>query len=69
MDQPEPSSLKWGGADGFLYFFYRDHNKIRSIDGKLLKDFSSLETLDLNNNDISEIRTPSFPTGLHIKYL
>lgn len=54
---------------GSCIFFYRDHNKIRSIDGKLLKDFSSLETLDLNNNDISEIRTPSFPTGLHIKYL
>lgn len=66
--KPDCAQLKWGSADGLLYL-HRDHNKIRNIDGKVLKDFTSLETLDLNNNDISEIQSHSFPAGLQIKYL
>uniref|UniRef100_A0A8C5FQA8 Leucine rich repeats and immunoglobulin like domains 1 n=1 Tax=Gadus morhua TaxID=8049 RepID=A0A8C5FQA8_GADMO len=45
------------------------HNKIRSIDGTRTRELGSVETLDLSNNDITELRTHCFPAGLRIKDL
>ncbi|KAG7273158.1 hypothetical protein CRUP_019325 [Coryphaenoides rupestris] len=45
------------------------HNKIRSIDGTRTRELVSVETLDLSNNDITELRTHCFPAGLRIKDL
>uniref|UniRef100_A0A8C1UQT3 Leucine-rich repeats and immunoglobulin-like domains 1 n=1 Tax=Cyprinus carpio TaxID=7962 RepID=A0A8C1UQT3_CYPCA len=39
------------------------------LDGKLLQNFTALETLDLSNNDITELREHCFPPGLQIKDL
>uniref|UniRef100_A0A669EUA4 Leucine rich repeats and immunoglobulin like domains 1 n=1 Tax=Oreochromis niloticus TaxID=8128 RepID=A0A669EUA4_ORENI len=36
--------------------FFRHHNKIRSIDGRRTGELLSVETLDLSNNDITELR-------------
>ncbi|KAK0155729.1 Leucine-rich repeats and immunoglobulin-like domains protein 1 [Merluccius polli] len=52
-----------------MFFFSRHHNKIRSIDGTRTKELVSVETLDLSNNDITELRTHCFPAGLRIKDL
>uniref|UniRef100_H3AEA1 Leucine rich repeats and immunoglobulin like domains 1 n=1 Tax=Latimeria chalumnae TaxID=7897 RepID=H3AEA1_LATCH len=48
---------------------FRNHNKIRSLEGSQLNPYSSLETLDLTSNEIVEIRSTSFPQGLQIKDL
>uniref|UniRef100_A0A8C6WXK0 Leucine-rich repeats and immunoglobulin-like domains 1 n=1 Tax=Neogobius melanostomus TaxID=47308 RepID=A0A8C6WXK0_9GOBI len=48
---------------------FRHHNKIRSIDGTMTREFASLETLDLSNNDLTELRGQSFPAGLQIRDL
>uniref|UniRef100_A0A673ZCR2 Leucine rich repeats and immunoglobulin like domains 1 n=1 Tax=Salmo trutta TaxID=8032 RepID=A0A673ZCR2_SALTR len=45
------------------------HNKIRTIDGRRMRDLISVETLDLSNNDITEVRVQGFPAGLQIKDL
>ncbi|RXN22338.1 leucine-rich repeats and immunoglobulin-like domains 1 [Labeo rohita] len=45
------------------------HNKIRRLEGSLLQNFTALETLDLSNNDITELREHCFPPGLQIKDL
>ena len=34
-----------------------------------MRDLVSVETLDLSNNDVSEVRAHSFPAGLQIKDL
>lgn len=47
----------------------RHHNKIRTIDGGRIAPLVSVETLDLSNNDITELRGYSFPAGLQIKDL
>uniref|UniRef100_A0A8C2EN11 Leucine-rich repeats and immunoglobulin-like domains 1 n=1 Tax=Cyprinus carpio TaxID=7962 RepID=A0A8C2EN11_CYPCA len=52
-----------------FFFPSRHHNKIRRLDGKLLQNFTALETLDLSNNDITELREHCFPPGLQIKDL
>ncbi|KAJ7998959.1 hypothetical protein DPEC_G00210400 [Dallia pectoralis] len=48
---------------------YLSQNKILTIDGKRMRDLVSLETLDLSNNDITEVRGQGFPAGLQIKDL
>ncbi|XP_038627960.1 leucine-rich repeats and immunoglobulin-like domains protein 1 isoform X3 [Tachyglossus aculeatus] len=45
------------------------HNKIRSVEGSLLKLYISLEVLDLSSNNIMEIRSTCFPHGLVLKEL
>ncbi|KAG8537220.1 hypothetical protein GDO81_024891 [Engystomops pustulosus] len=47
----------------------RHHNKIRSVEPRELTPYTSLETLDLSANDITEIRSRSFPLRLRIKDL
>uniref|UniRef100_A0A4W5PJT5 Leucine rich repeats and immunoglobulin like domains 1 n=1 Tax=Hucho hucho TaxID=62062 RepID=A0A4W5PJT5_9TELE len=51
------------------YFSSRHHNNIRTIDGRRMRDLISVETLDLSNNDITEVRVQGFPAGLQIKDL
>uniref|UniRef100_A0A8C9V6I8 Leucine rich repeats and immunoglobulin like domains 1 n=1 Tax=Scleropages formosus TaxID=113540 RepID=A0A8C9V6I8_SCLFO len=60
---------EWGFLTLLHPSFSRHHNKIQSIEFKQLKDLSSLETLDLSNNEISEVRVSCFPAGLRIKDL
>uniref|UniRef100_A0A8C5D9T3 Ig-like domain-containing protein n=1 Tax=Gouania willdenowi TaxID=441366 RepID=A0A8C5D9T3_GOUWI len=52
-----------------LLFFCRHHNRIRVIDGRRSRELVSVETLDLSNNDITELRGPCFPAGLQIRDL
>lgn len=52
-----------------LCVFCRHHNKIRTIDGSQIGELVSLVTLDLSNNDITELGAKSFPAGLQIKDL
>ncbi|KAJ3602621.1 hypothetical protein NHX12_030370 [Muraenolepis orangiensis] len=47
----------------------RHHNKIRRIDGTRTRELVSVETLDLSNNDITELRGHGFPAGLRVKDL
>ena len=47
----------------------RQHNKIGNVDGRTLTALTSLETLDLSNNDITELRVHCFPLGLQIRDL
>ncbi|XP_006027681.1 leucine-rich repeats and immunoglobulin-like domains protein 1 isoform X1 [Alligator sinensis] len=58
-----------GAAPSTVVSLYLHHNRIRSIDASQLKPYVALETLDLSFNDITEIRSGSFPQGLHIKEL
>jgi Leucine-rich repeat (LRR) protein len=51
------------------YVCFRQHNKIRSVEGSQLKPYLSLEVLDLSSNNITEIRSTCFPHGLHIREL
>uniref|UniRef100_A0A4W6FDW5 Leucine rich repeats and immunoglobulin like domains 1 n=1 Tax=Lates calcarifer TaxID=8187 RepID=A0A4W6FDW5_LATCA len=53
----------------FMCAFSRHHNKIRSIDGRRTRELVSVETLDLSNNDITELRGHCFPAGLQIRDL
>lgn len=55
----------------FLSFFKfsRHHNKIRTIDGSQTVELVSVETLDLSNNEITELRGQCFPASLQIKDL
>uniref|UniRef100_A0A8C0SF88 Ig-like domain-containing protein n=1 Tax=Canis lupus familiaris TaxID=9615 RepID=A0A8C0SF88_CANLF len=48
---------------------FRQHNKIRGVEGSQLKAYLSLEVLDLSSNNITEIRNTCFPHGLRIKEL
>ncbi|KAL7408077.1 hypothetical protein ABVT39_017754 [Epinephelus coioides] len=45
------------------------HNKIRTVDGRRTRELASVETLDLSNNDITELRGHCFPAGLQIRDL
>lgn len=51
------------------FLFSSHHNKIRSIDGRRTGELASVETLDLSNNDIAELRGHCFPAGLQIRHL
>lgn len=52
-----------------IFLFSRHHNKIRSIDGSQTVELVSVETLDLSNNEITELRGQCFPASLQIKDL
>lgn len=53
----------------FFKFIFRHHNKIRTIDGSRTTELVSVETLDLSNNDITDLRGDGFPAGLQIRDL
>ncbi|OWK02827.1 hypothetical protein Celaphus_00010380, partial [Cervus elaphus hippelaphus] len=48
---------------------FRQHNRIRSVEGSQLKAYLSLQVLDLSANNITEIRSTCFPHGLPLKEL
>uniref|UniRef100_A0A673A9X2 Ig-like domain-containing protein n=1 Tax=Sphaeramia orbicularis TaxID=375764 RepID=A0A673A9X2_9TELE len=52
-----------------FFLLFRHHNKIRTIDGRRTRELVSVETLDLSNNDITELRGHCFPAGLQIRDL
>ncbi|XP_038627959.1 leucine-rich repeats and immunoglobulin-like domains protein 1 isoform X2 [Tachyglossus aculeatus] len=58
-----------GNASSHIISLYLQHNKIRSVEGSLLKLYISLEVLDLSSNNIMEIRSTCFPHGLVLKEL
>uniref|UniRef100_A0A8C6WXH9 Leucine-rich repeats and immunoglobulin-like domains 1 n=1 Tax=Neogobius melanostomus TaxID=47308 RepID=A0A8C6WXH9_9GOBI len=70
LDHNELTSIPdLGQAASKIVSLYLHHNKIRSIDGTMTREFASLETLDLSNNDLTELRGQSFPAGLQIRDL
>ncbi|KAK5872888.1 hypothetical protein PBY51_013546 [Eleginops maclovinus] len=58
-----------GQAASKIVSLYLHHNKIRSIDGRRTRELASVETLDLSNNDITELRGHCFPADLQIRDL
>lgn len=48
---------------------FRQHNKIRSVEGAQLKAYLSLEVLDLSWNSITEVQSTCFLHGPPIKEL
>ncbi|XP_046882537.1 leucine-rich repeats and immunoglobulin-like domains protein 1 [Hypomesus transpacificus] len=70
LDHNELTSIpSLGKAAPNILSLYLHHNKIRSIEVRRMRDLVSVETLDLSNNDVSEVRAHSFPAGLQIKDL
>uniref|UniRef100_A0A667YCR5 Leucine rich repeats and immunoglobulin like domains 1 n=1 Tax=Myripristis murdjan TaxID=586833 RepID=A0A667YCR5_9TELE len=70
LDHNELTSIPdLGQAASKIVSLYLHHNKIRSIDGRRTRELVSVETLDLSNNDITELRGHCFPAGLQIKDL
>ncbi|XP_045931828.1 leucine-rich repeats and immunoglobulin-like domains protein 1 isoform X2 [Micropterus dolomieu] len=70
LDHNELTSIPdLGHAASKIVSLYLHHNKIRSIDGRRTRGLVSLETLDLGNNDITELRGQCFPAGLQIRDL
>ncbi|KTF90052.1 hypothetical protein cypCar_00001462 [Cyprinus carpio] len=70
LDHNELKSIpSFGDAAATVVTLYLHHNKIRRLEGSLLQNFTALETLDLSNNDITELREHCFPAGLQIKDL
>uniref|UniRef100_A0A3Q4I218 Leucine-rich repeats and immunoglobulin-like domains 1 n=1 Tax=Neolamprologus brichardi TaxID=32507 RepID=A0A3Q4I218_NEOBR len=70
LDHNELTSIPdLGQAASTIVSLYLHHNKIRSIDGRRTGELLSVETLDLSNNDITELRGQCFPAGLHIRDL
>lgn len=51
------------------FVHFRQHNKIRTVEGSQLKAYLSLEMLDLSSNNITEIHSACFPPGLPIREL
>ncbi|XP_028261221.1 leucine-rich repeats and immunoglobulin-like domains protein 1 [Parambassis ranga] len=70
LDHNELTSIPdLGQATSKIVFLYLHHNKIRSIDGRRTRELVSVETLDLSNNDITELRGHCFPAGLQVRDL
>uniref|UniRef100_A0A7N6AM36 Ig-like domain-containing protein n=1 Tax=Anabas testudineus TaxID=64144 RepID=A0A7N6AM36_ANATE len=70
LDHNELTSIPdLGQATSKIVSLYLHHNKIRSIDGSQTRGLLSMETLDLSNNDITELRGHCFPPGLQIRDL
>uniref|UniRef100_A0A8C2Z2L5 Leucine rich repeats and immunoglobulin like domains 1 n=1 Tax=Cyclopterus lumpus TaxID=8103 RepID=A0A8C2Z2L5_CYCLU len=70
LDHNELTSIPdLGQAASKIVSLYLHHNKIRSIDGRRTRELASVETLDLSNNDITELRGHCFPAGLQIRDL
>ncbi|NWR16183.1 LRIG1 protein, partial [Emberiza fucata] len=70
LDHNELSAIpSLGSAASSVRALHLHHNRIRSIEGRELQPYVTLETLDLSFNDITEIRNGCFPQGLLIKEL
>ncbi|KAI9521241.1 Leucine-rich repeats and immunoglobulin-like domains protein 1 [Dissostichus eleginoides] len=70
LDHNELTSIPdLGQAASKIVSLYLHHNKIRSIDGRRTRELAYVETLDLSNNDITELRGHCFPAGLQIRHL
>lgn len=70
LDHNELTSIPdLGQTASKIVSLYLHHNKIRSIDGRRTRELLSVETLDLSNNDITELRGQCFPAGLQIRDL
>uniref|UniRef100_A0A665TQ64 Ig-like domain-containing protein n=1 Tax=Echeneis naucrates TaxID=173247 RepID=A0A665TQ64_ECHNA len=70
LDHNELTSIPdLGQAASKIVSLYLHHNKIRSIDGRRTRELVSVETLDLSNNDITELRGHCFTAGLQIRDL
>uniref|UniRef100_A0A8D3EG21 Leucine rich repeats and immunoglobulin like domains 1 n=1 Tax=Scophthalmus maximus TaxID=52904 RepID=A0A8D3EG21_SCOMX len=70
LDHNELTSIPdLGPAASKIVSLYLHHNKIRSIDGRRTRELVSVETLDLSNNDITELRGHCFTAGLQIQDL
>uniref|UniRef100_A0A672GUC3 Ig-like domain-containing protein n=1 Tax=Salarias fasciatus TaxID=181472 RepID=A0A672GUC3_SALFA len=70
LDHNELTSIPdLGQAASKIVSLYLHHNKIRSIDGRRTRELVSVETLDLSNNNVSELRGHCFPAGLQIRDL
>ncbi|XP_043978661.1 leucine-rich repeats and immunoglobulin-like domains protein 1 isoform X2 [Gambusia affinis] len=70
LDHNELTSMPdLGRAASNIVSLYLHHNKIRTIDGSRTTELVSVETLDLSNNDITDLRGDGFPAGLQIRDL
>ncbi|XP_076012898.1 leucine-rich repeats and immunoglobulin-like domains protein 1 [Genypterus blacodes] len=70
LDHNELTSIPdLGQAASKIESLYLHHNKILSIEGRRTRELVSVETLDLSNNDITELRSHCFPAGLQIRDL
>uniref|UniRef100_A0AAY4BVN2 Ig-like domain-containing protein n=1 Tax=Denticeps clupeoides TaxID=299321 RepID=A0AAY4BVN2_9TELE len=70
LDHNELTAIpSFGDASSKIVLLHLQHNKISSVDGRLLKPLVALETLDLSNNDLTELRAHCFPAGLRIREL
>uniref|UniRef100_A0A8C9XPG0 Leucine rich repeats and immunoglobulin like domains 1 n=1 Tax=Sander lucioperca TaxID=283035 RepID=A0A8C9XPG0_SANLU len=70
LDHNELTSIPdLGQAASKIVSLYLHHNKLRSIDGRRTRELASVETLDLSNNGITELRGQCFPAGLQIRDL
>uniref|UniRef100_A0A5F4WF96 Leucine rich repeats and immunoglobulin like domains 1 n=1 Tax=Callithrix jacchus TaxID=9483 RepID=A0A5F4WF96_CALJA len=58
-----------GAASSHVISLFLQHNKIRRVEGSVLKAYVSLEVLDLSSNNITEVRNTCFPHGPPIKEL
>uniref|UniRef100_A0A2K5C885 Leucine rich repeats and immunoglobulin like domains 1 n=1 Tax=Aotus nancymaae TaxID=37293 RepID=A0A2K5C885_AOTNA len=58
-----------GAASSHVVSLFLQHNKIRIVEGSVLKAYVSLEVLDLSSNNITEVRNTCFPHGPPIKEL
>nr|XP_033781983.1 leucine-rich repeats and immunoglobulin-like domains protein 1 isoform X3 [Geotrypetes seraphini] len=58
-----------GSTSSHVVALFLHHNKIHSVEASQLQSYITLETLDLSSNEITEIRSNSFPHGLHLKEL
>ncbi|KAL2091401.1 hypothetical protein ACEWY4_013664 [Coilia grayii] len=70
LDHNELTTIpSFGQASSRITVLYLQHNRIGNIDGRKLMELTAVQTLDLSNNDITELRTHCFPAGLQIKDL
>ncbi|XP_049633067.1 leucine-rich repeats and immunoglobulin-like domains protein 1 [Suncus etruscus] len=58
-----------GAASSQIISLFLQHNKIRMVEGSVLKAYLSVEVLDLSANNITEVRNTCFPHGLRIREL
>ncbi|XP_036415525.1 leucine-rich repeats and immunoglobulin-like domains protein 1 [Colossoma macropomum] len=70
LDHNELTSIPlFGNASTAIVTLYLNYNKISSVQGSRLQNLTRLETLDLSNNDIIDLREHCFPPGLRIREL
>ncbi|XP_054990190.1 leucine-rich repeats and immunoglobulin-like domains protein 1 isoform X2 [Sorex araneus] len=58
-----------GAASSHIVSLFLQHNKIRVVEGSVLKAYVALEVLDLSANNITDVRNTCFPHGLRLREL